>query len=92
MRSWFVKTLVPMLREMEANLISYPEKLTEEEWRSILLEMADLLETFNVWDDSIARQKANVDPGDNSQDSYALIKAEQDRAKDRFFFLLNKFI
>ena len=90
MRNWFVKTLGAMLREMGTNLISYPEELTEEEWQSILLEMAELLETFDIWDDSTARQKANVDPDDDSQESYALIKAEQYKAKEHFFYLFNK--
>lgn len=90
MRDWFVKTLKPMLREMADRLVSYPEELSPEEWRAILLEMADCLETFDVWDETLARQKAGIALDEYSEDSDARITAVQHEAKDRFFELFEK--
>ena len=66
MRDWFIQTAKPMLRELSAKAYNYPEEAGEEQWREILLEMADLLEIMDVWDDTAARKSAGVAEDDNS--------------------------
>ena len=90
MRDWFIQTAKPMLRELSAKAYNYPEEAGEEQWREILLEMADLLEIMDVWDDTAARKQAGVETNDKSQDAAHLISVEKERAKNRFFFLFNK--
>ena len=90
MRDWFVRTLKPMLKEISSNIVSCPPELSQEEWGAILSEMAELLDVFDVWNDTVARCRAGVKSADNSDNAYLLIKVEQDKAKDRFFFLFNK--
>ena len=89
-RDWFVRTLKPMLKEISSNIVSYPPELSQEEWSDILSEMAELLDVFDFWDYTVARCRAGVNLEDNSDNAYLLIKAEQDKAKERFFFLFNK--
>ena len=90
MRDWFIKTAKPMLRELGAKAYNYPEEAGEEQWREILLEMADLLEIMDIWDDTAARKQAGVENDDKSQTTVQLISAEKEKAKNRFFFLFNK--
>ena len=90
MRDWFIQTAKPMLRELSAKAYNYPEEASEEQWREILLEMADLLETMDVWDDTAARKSAGAAENDNSTEALWQISAEKRRAKERFFFLFNK--
>ena len=90
MRDWFVRTVKPMLRELSAKAYNYPEEVGEEQWREILLEMAELLEIMDLWDDAAARKRAGLAADDNSQDVTQLINAEKEKAKNRFFFLFNK--
>ena len=90
MRDWFIQTAKPMLRELSAKAYNYPEEAGEEQWREILLEMADLLEIMDVWDDTAARKQAGVEADDKSQTGAQLIGAEKEKAKNRFFFLFNK--
>ncbi len=90
MRDWFIRTAKPMLRELSIKACNYPEEAGEEQWREILLEMADLLEIMDIWDDTAARKQAGVEADDKSQAAVQLISAEKERAKNRFFFLFNK--
>ena len=90
MREWFIQTAKPMLRELSAKAYNYPEEAGEEQWREILLEMADLLEIMDVWDDTAARKQAGVEADDKSQTGAQLIGAEKEKAKNRFFFLFSK--
>ncbi len=90
MRDWFIRTAKPMLREMSTKAYNYPEEAGEEHWRKILLEMADLLEIMDIWDNAAARKKAGITAEDNSQEAIVLISAEKEEAKNRFFFLFNK--
>ena len=79
-----------MLRELSAKAYNYPEDAGEEQWREILLEMADLLEIMDVWDDTAARKSAGAAERDNSTEALHRISAEKEKAKERFFFLFNK--
>ena len=90
MRDWFIQTVRPMLRELSAKAYNYPEEAGEEQWHEILLEMADLLEIMDVWDDIAARKQVGVAEDDNSTVALQLISAEKEKAKERFFFLFNK--
>lgn len=90
MRDWFIRTAKPMLRELSAKAYNYPEEIGEDQWREILLEMADLLEIMDVWDDTAARKQAGVEADDKSEIAVQLISTEKEKAKDRFFFLFNK--
>ena len=90
MRDWFIRSAKPMLRELSAKAYNYPEDAGEEQWREILLEMADLLEIMDVWDDTAARKSAGVAEDDNSTEALHRISAEKEKAKERFFFLFNK--
>ena len=90
MRDWFIRTAKPMLRELSTKAYNYPEDAGEEQWREILLEMADLLEIMDVWDDNAARKSAGVVEDDNSTETLRRISAEKEKAKERFFFLFIK--
>lgn len=90
MWDWFIRTAKPMLRELSVKAYNYPEEIGEEQWREILLEMADLLEIMDVWDDTEARKSAGIADGDNSTETLRRISAEKGKAKERFFFLFNK--
>ena len=90
MRDWFIQTAKPMLREMSSKACSYPEEVGEERWREILLEMADLLEIMDIWDDTAARKKVGLASEDKSADAMRMICAEKEKAKNRFFFLFDK--
>ena len=90
MRDWFIRTAKPMLRELSTKAYNYPEEADEEQWREILLEMADLLEIMDVWDDNVARKSAGVVEDDNSTETLRRISAEKEKAKERFFFLFIK--
>ena len=52
--------------------------------------MVELLDTFEPWNDTTAREKAGVEADDYSSEALAKISAEQKKAKDRFFFLFNR--
>ena len=90
MRDWFIQTAKPMLRELSAKAYNYPEEAGEERWREILLEMADLLEVMDIWDDAAARKQAGVEVDDKSETAVQLISTEKEKAKNHFFFLFNK--
>ena len=90
MRDWFIQTAKPMLRELSTKAYNYPEEAGEEQWREILLEMADLLEIMDIWDDTAARKQADLEADDKSETTVQLISAEKEKAKNRFFFLFNK--
>jgi hypothetical protein len=91
MRDWFIRTAKPMLRELSTKAYNYPEKVGEDQWRALLLEMANLLEVMNIWEDSAARKAAGIAENDRSEETYRLIGAEKEKAKNRFFFLFNKY-
>ena len=90
MRDWFVRTAQPMLRELSTKAYNYPEEAGEEQWRDLLWEMADLLEVMDYWDDAAACKQAGLAPDDKSMEAVKLISAEKCKARDRFFFLFNK--
>lgn len=91
MRDWFVRTAKPMLRELSVKAYNYPEEVGEDQWRELLLEMADLLEVMDIWDDGAARKAAGLAENDKSEEACRRIRAEKENAKNRFFFLFNKF-
>ena len=91
MRDWFIRTAKPMLRELSTKAYDYPEEVGEDQWRKLLLEMAELLEVMDLWEDGAARKAAGIAENDRSVEAYRLLNAEQERAKDRFFFLFNKY-
>jgi hypothetical protein len=91
MRDWFIRTARPMLRELSVKAFDYPEEVGEEQWREILLEMADLLEVMDVWADDAARKATGIAENDRSEEAYKRINAEVEKAKNRFFFLFNKY-
>lgn len=90
MRDWFIRTAKPMLRQMSVKACNYPEEAGEEQWREILQEMADLLEIMDIWDDTAARKQAGLTAADKSPEVAQRISAEKEQAKNRFFFLFNK--
>lgn len=90
MRDWFIQTAKPMLRELSAKAYNRPEEVSEEQWREILLEMANLLEIMDIWDDTAARKSAGITEEDNSTEALRWISAEKEKAKARFSFLFNK--
>jgi hypothetical protein len=91
MRDWFIRTAKPMLRELSAKAYNYPAEVGEEQWRELLLEMAELLEVMDIWEDGAARKAAGVAENDRSEEAYRLIGAEKEKAKSRFFFFFNKY-
>jgi hypothetical protein len=91
MRDWFIQTAKPMLRELSTKAYDYPEEVGEDQWRKLLLEMAELLEVMDLWEDGAARKAAGIAENDRSVEAYRLLNAEQEKAKDRFFFLFNKY-
>ena len=91
MRDWFIRTAKPMLRELSAKAHNYPAEVGEDQWRALLLEMADLLEVMDIWDDGAARKAAGIPEKEVSEEAYQLISAEVEKAKNRFFFLFNKY-
>ena len=91
MRDWFIRTAKPMLRELSSKAYNYPEEVGEDQWREILLEMADLLEVMDIWEDGVALKAAGIDEHDKSEEAYRLINDEKEKAKNRFFFLFNKY-
>lgn len=91
MRDWFIRTAKPMLRELRAKAYNYPAEVGEDQWREVLLEMADLLEVVDIWEHSAARKAAGVPEKEVSEETYRLISAEKEKAKNRFFFLFNKY-
>lgn len=91
MREWFIQTAKPMLRELSAKAYDYQEEVGEDQWRALLLEMAELLEVMDIWEDGAARKAAGISENDRSVEAYRLLNEEQERAKDRFFFLFNKY-
>jgi hypothetical protein len=45
---------------------------------------------MDIWDNTAAQQKANLAADDKSPEGAKRIDAEKEKAKDRFFFLFNK--
>ena len=91
MRDWFIRTAKPMLRELSVKAYNYPEEVGEDQWRELLLEMAELLEVMDIWEDSAARKAAGIAENDKSEEARRLIGIEKEKAKNRFFFLFNKY-
>jgi len=88
MRHWFVRTVGPMLRDMSKNPVSYPPELSEEEWRRVLSEMADLLDILDLWDDTGVRRKAGLAADDNGSNAQALISDERKKRRNASFSCL----
>lgn len=91
MRDWFIRTAKSMLREMSVKAYNYPEEVGEDQWRELLLEMAELLEVMDIGEDSAARKAAGIAENDKSEEARRLIDVEREKAKNRFFFLFNKY-
>lgn len=91
MRDWFIRTAKPMLREVSAKAYNYPEEVGEDQWRKLLLEMADLLEVMDIWEDDAAQKAAGIAADDRSKEACRQICEEKEKAKDRFFFLFNQY-
>lgn len=90
MRDWFIRSAKPMLRELSVKTYNHPEELSEDQWREVLLEMANLLDIMDIWDDAAARKQASLASEEESADAVQKISAEKEKAKDRFFLLFNK--
>ena len=91
MRDWFIRTAKSMLRELSTKAYNYPAEVGEDQWRALLLEMADLLEVMDIWEDEAARKAADIAENDRSEEACRLISAEKEKAKSRFFFFFNKY-
>jgi hypothetical protein len=57
----------------------------------LLLEMADLLEVMDIWEDDAAQKAAGIAADDRSKEACRQICEEKEKAKDRFFFLFNQY-
>ena len=91
MRDWFIRTTKTMLRELSVKAYNYPEEVGEDQWHMLLLEMAELLEVMDIWEDSAARKAAGIAENDKSEEARRLIGIENEKAKNRFFFLFKKY-
>lgn len=87
---WFVQTLRSMLENILRHRYTYPDKITEEEWVSILQEMVQLLTVMDVDDNTTVREVLGVAADDYSKETYKQIADEQERARKRFFELFYK--
>lgn len=90
MADWFVCNARPMLQRLSESTYHYPPELTEEQWRQILAEMAQLLDIMDLQDDTAARKAASIPEDARGSDVISQISEEQLKAKERFFFLFNK--
>lgn len=84
---WFVQTLRSMLENILRHRYTYPDKITEEEWVSILQEMVQLLTVMDIEDDTLVRKQLCVDKKDRSVEVYLRIDKEREKARKRFFDL-----
>ena len=91
MRDWFIRTTKTMLRELSVKAYNYPEEVGEDQWHMLLVEMTELLEVMDIWEDSAARKAAGIAENDKSEEARRLIGIEKEKAKNRFFFLFNKY-
>ena len=89
-QTWLVHMLRPMLENMINHLYTYPEELTSEQWHAILQDMVYLLSLMDTDDETTIRQQLGIDPADRSYQAAMLIMEERDRARGRFFELLNR--
>lgn len=87
---WLVRMLRPMLENMIDHLYTHPEELTPEQWRAILQEMVHLLTLMDADDETTIRQQLGIDSDDRSHQATMRIMEEQNRARGRFFELLNR--
>lgn len=90
MQDWFIRTARPMLQTLSERTYHYPEEVTEEQWREILVEMAQLLEIMTPWEDAAARKQLMIPREARGPEIYRRIDEEKRRAKARFFFLFDK--
>ena len=87
---WFVRTLRPMLENINANLYSYPEEITFEEWKAIIGEMILLLRIMDWDDDVFIRERLGLGAEDCDSDTYNLIEEKRKKARARFMELFSK--
>jgi hypothetical protein len=87
---WLVHMLKPMLENMINHLYTHPEELTSEQWHAILQDMVHLLALMDADDEKIIRQQLGIDADDRSYQASVLIMEERNRARGRFFELLNR--
>ena len=87
---WFVQTLRPMLENINANLYSYPEEITFEEWKSIIEEMILMLRIMDWDDEAFIREYLDLGAEDCDSDTYNRIEEERKKARTRFMELFSK--
>ena len=88
--NWFTLRVSCMLREMNERMNNHPEELEFEEWQAIILRMAELAEYMNHWEDGALRKKLGIAEDDNSIETRRRLSDEQEKAKEEFFELFNK--
>ena len=89
-KMWFVQTLRPMLENINANLYSYPEEITFEEWKAIIEEMILMLRIMDWDDDAFIREHLGLGAEDCDSDTYNRIEEERKKARARFMELFSK--
>ena len=87
---WFVHTMRPRLENIIENLYSYPDGITEEEWKSILQEMVHLLQIMDVDDDCFVRKHLGLALKENNAEITLRIDQERVIARNKFFNLFDK--
>lgn len=91
MQDWFVRTAGPMLQTLSERTYHYPDEVTYEQWCDILAEMAQLLRVMDPWEDEAARKRLGISDQEHGPEICQRIGREKMEAKERFFFLFNKY-
>ena len=89
-KMWFVQTLRPMLENINANLYTYPEEITFEEWKSIIEEMILLLRIMDWDDEAFIREYLGLGAEDFDSNTRNLVEEERQKASSRFMELFSK--
>ena len=90
LQMWFVRTLRPMLENINANLYSYPEEITFEEWKAIIGEMILLLRIMDWNDDAFIREHLGLGEEDFDSNTRNFVEEERQKARTRFMELFSK--
>ena len=90
MRTWFIKTVKPMLQDLSIHRTGCPAELTDEGWGMILDEMVGLLELMDIWDDTAVKEKYAIPGEDTSYETQEKISLLQKEATEQFFSLFSK--
>ena len=89
-KMWFVQTLRPMLENINANLYTYPEEITFEEWKSIIEEMILMLRIMDWDDEAFIREYLGLGAEAFDSNTRNLIEEERKKARARFMELFSK--